>query len=108
MDARTCSTWESYDMPDLLRIRPSIWAGFALGGWIGANRWGPPSLRTARADWQPWVAEHPESDFLLSREVVEKLDQDTSHEIRRITPELVLLYSKTRLPSVTPRWSCAM
>ena len=54
------------------------------------------------------VAEHPESDFLVSREVVEKLDQHTSHEIRRITPELVLLYSKTKLPPVTPRWTCAM
>ena len=99
LDERLGGGWPRGQVSELVGPRSSG------RSWLAAQTM---ARATRQGELAALVAEHPESDFLVSREVVEKLDQHTSHEIRRITPELVLLYSKTKLPPVTPRWTCAM
>jgi hypothetical protein len=55
-----------------------------------------------------FVLSRPESDFLVSQEIVRKLAGRQAHDITLTTPDHVFLQSRMRLPGGTPRWTCRM
>jgi hypothetical protein len=54
------------------------------------------------------IPRYPHADFLISREITEKLPYLANHEIRKLAASYVFLYSKTRAQLGQPGWTCSM
>jgi hypothetical protein len=65
---------------------------------------------TARSaeDFARLIRAHPESDFLVSTRVAEKVPDGGGHQAREVAPGCVLLESHEARPGPARRWTCRM
>lgn len=54
------------------------------------------------------IPRHGHADFLISKEIVERMPSLSTHEIRRVGPGYVFLYSREPAQAHAPGWTCAM
>jgi hypothetical protein len=68
------------------------------------------SALTARSteDFARLIRAHPESDFLVSTRVAQKVPDGGGHQARQVAPGCVLLESHEALPGPARRWTCQM